>query len=361
MRLIIGWIVVLSLCFNIVWADEQSDYDRATQLYKQGEQNEAKERFESFLAQYPESKLIPGALFMYAQLETNPNRAMTIYQKIVDEYSKSEFAVSALFEVGQYHYSMGQYLTAIDTYKKLLKSSEDSELSCKGQYWLASAEYATQQYSSAQSNYQSVIDHYPGCEKAAWAMLGVGRCSTRLRQFREAELTFRTIPTQYSDPGILAAALYAIAENAELSEQQAYAIESYERVVNEFPTTQESALARQKLIKLKGSAPPPSEAAPAEPPVVSETSVADTVKADDKPITFTIQIGAFRDLENAEKEMRRIRAVGYAAEVIDRSADNPKVPYLVWVGVFESREEAEHIASRLKEDLTDLSTFIRSR
>ncbi|RMH68722.1 MAG: hypothetical protein D6675_15055 [Gemmatimonadetes bacterium] len=351
-----------------IFADEQTDYDEAVRLSHLDDTEShlaAQAKFERFLADYPNSDKVPGALFMLGKLESNPNRAMSIYQKIVDRYPNSEYADDALFEVAQYHYSVGQYLTAIDQHRRVLETSKDINLLCRSQYWLASAEYATQQYTAALTDYQHVIDQYPNCEKTSWAMLGVARTQMRFGKFDQAELTYRQILQQYTDRGVLAAAFYGIGENAELGGRYDFALQSYERVLTDFPTSHEAALAREKVTQLKKTitVPPQSTPPPVTPhpaPVAPPPPATPDSTVPEKTI-FTIQVGAFTDRLNAEKQMNHIREIGYSAEVIDRTAENSQTPFLVWVGQFETREEAKHVARRLLEDIPDISTFIRAR
>ena len=54
----------------------------------------------------------PGVLYLQAVLTTDGSEAAKIYQSIVDNFPKSEWADDALFKLYQYYYSIGLYKTA---------------------------------------------------------------------------------------------------------------------------------------------------------------------------------------------------------------------------------------------------------
>jgi len=54
----------------------------------------------------------PGVLYLQGVLTTDGSEAAKIYQSIVDNFPKSEWADDALFKLYQYYYSVGLYKTA---------------------------------------------------------------------------------------------------------------------------------------------------------------------------------------------------------------------------------------------------------
>ena len=54
----------------------------------------------------------PGVLYLQGVLTTDGSEAAKIYQSIVDNFPKSEWADDALFKLYQYYYSIGLYKTA---------------------------------------------------------------------------------------------------------------------------------------------------------------------------------------------------------------------------------------------------------
>jgi len=54
----------------------------------------------------------PGVLYLQGVLTTDGSEAAKIYQSIVDNFPKSEWADDALYRLHQYYYSVGLYKTA---------------------------------------------------------------------------------------------------------------------------------------------------------------------------------------------------------------------------------------------------------
>ncbi len=69
-------------------------------------------------------------------------------------------------------------------------------------------------------------------------------------------------------------------------------------------------------------------------------STKDTTTADYKR-EFAVQVGAFAIKENAELVREQFLAEGYRADVYENFLDGKKLLYLIWVGSFPTREEAE--------------------
>ena len=104
-------------------------------------------------------------------------------------------------------------------------------------------------------------------------------------------------------------------------------------------------------------APPPAAAPPAVPPKSSAIPAAApptasqpaaiqpaTIQKDAKPAapakrTYTVQIAAFKDSKPASRLAARVKSDGYPADV--RRIESAAVPWVVRVGTYSTREQAE--------------------
>jgi tetratricopeptide (TPR) repeat protein len=68
----------------------------------------------------------PGVLYLQALLTTDGTEAAKIYQSIVDNFPKSEWADDALFRLYQYYYSIGLYKTADQKLEQLKRDYPSS-------------------------------------------------------------------------------------------------------------------------------------------------------------------------------------------------------------------------------------------
>lgn len=65
------------------------------------------------------------------------------------------------------------------------------------------------------------------------------------------------------------------------------------------------------------------------------------------PLPFTVQIGAYRQRQNALKQATTISALGYPVEVRERRQGREEL-HLVWVGSFATRDEAARYGNQLQ-------------
>jgi cell division septation protein DedD len=78
-------------------------------MIETGKAEQARGDLPSLLSRYPND---PGVLYLQARLTTDGAEAVRIYQSIVDNFPKSEWADQALYKVYQFYYALGLYRTA---------------------------------------------------------------------------------------------------------------------------------------------------------------------------------------------------------------------------------------------------------
>lgn len=74
-----------------------------------GQGEEVRNEIPSLLAKYPNN---PGVLYLQGLVTSDGGEAVRIYQSIVDNFPKSEWADDALYKVYQFYYALGLYRTA---------------------------------------------------------------------------------------------------------------------------------------------------------------------------------------------------------------------------------------------------------
>lgn len=111
----------------LVRGQEQTDdrlfRDLVARLEK-GETEEVKRDLPSLISKYQNH---PGLLYLQARLASDGIEAAKLYQSILDNYPKSEWADDALFHLQQYYYAMGLYKSAELKMQQLRKEYPESE------------------------------------------------------------------------------------------------------------------------------------------------------------------------------------------------------------------------------------------
>jgi len=68
----------------------------------------------------------PSVMFLEGVLTENGQKAVVIYQKIVDEYPDSKYADAALYRIYSYYYALGLYESATEKLNKLITDYPNS-------------------------------------------------------------------------------------------------------------------------------------------------------------------------------------------------------------------------------------------
>jgi tetratricopeptide (TPR) repeat protein len=107
-------VVVFGLLFSpIAFAQNQQsgepDILKRLELIEKGHADAVKAELPTLMTNFQNH---PGVLYLQAVLTTDGDEAVKIYQSIVDNFPKSEWADDALFKLYQYYYSIGLYKTA---------------------------------------------------------------------------------------------------------------------------------------------------------------------------------------------------------------------------------------------------------
>jgi len=110
---ILGVILVLPVGAQ---TGNEPDIRRRLELIEQGKEEIVRAELPTLMTQYQNN---PGVLYLQAVLTTDGSEAAKMYQNIVDNFPRSEWADDALFKLYQYYYSIGLYKTADQKYQQL--------------------------------------------------------------------------------------------------------------------------------------------------------------------------------------------------------------------------------------------------
>ena len=89
----------------------------------------------------------------------------------------------------------------------------------------------------------------------------------------------------------------------------------------------------------------PAAARDATPAATPEAKGADT--APDEAGSYSVQVGAFADISQANAQVSRLRAAGFEARVVE-SGGATRFRFQVRSGLYPTREEAARLASDLR-------------
>jgi hypothetical protein len=106
--------IFVLLCNTFFWSlsvaqGAEPDIDHLINLVNGGKAEQVRADIPSLLSRHPNN---PGVLYVQGLVTEEGTEAVRIYQSIVDNFPKSEWADDALFKVYQFYYSLGLYRTA---------------------------------------------------------------------------------------------------------------------------------------------------------------------------------------------------------------------------------------------------------
>jgi hypothetical protein len=99
----------VAMVSSVGWSQNDDKVTRLVIMVEQGHSDEVKKELEGLQKSSPND---PGVMYLQALLMTDGSEAVRLYQSIVDNFPKSQWADDALFKVYQFYYSLGLYRTA---------------------------------------------------------------------------------------------------------------------------------------------------------------------------------------------------------------------------------------------------------
>lgn len=124
MRCMTVMTVLLVISAHALGQGTGPDIAKYMALINAGNADEVKREVPMLLSQYPNN---PGVLYLQGLVTTEGAEAVRIYQSVVDNFPRSEWADDALYRVYQYYYALGLYRTAELKLDQLRKEYPDSK------------------------------------------------------------------------------------------------------------------------------------------------------------------------------------------------------------------------------------------
>ncbi len=115
---------LISFFSTLLFAQDRPDIRRYLTRIEEGESESVQAEIPSLLEHYPNN---PAVLYLQGRVAADGAEAVRIFQGIVDNFSRSEWADDALYSVYQFYYAIGLYRTAELKMNQLKKEYPNSE------------------------------------------------------------------------------------------------------------------------------------------------------------------------------------------------------------------------------------------
>jgi hypothetical protein len=163
--------------------------------------------------------------------------------------------------------------------------------------------------------YQSVVDNFPKSEYADDALYRIYQYYYAIGLYKTADLKFSQLKKDFPN-------------SPHLTGKPNITIPREEEPAVNLSKKDTLAADTQKIAESQPVSPPP-----ATPPVITTS--------------YTLQVGAFSTVSNAEKQKNFFDDLGYTTEITNKVRSGRSL-YLVWVGNFKSAGEAMQLSKEIK-------------
>ena len=205
--------------------------------------------------------------------------AIAHYMQIMQADPDSDEARRAHLEIGMiYDEQLGNHEKAIKIFEKIVQSYPTSPQAGEALWLLASHDYENGNYESARKRHLQFILDFSQDSRNQMARLRLAACYLHRGRHEEALKTYTDYEARYPTDSRIPAVLLKVGKIYEALNLPQKAEETYLRVIAEFPdATEETTLVQQRLTALRGAvnADAGTEQVPAAaepPPVVDEES-----------------------------------------------------------------------------------------
>jgi TolA-binding protein len=292
---------------------EDSVYHQALQLFNQKKWDDAQNAFLQFQTQYPNSRWKHMVKLRLADLESDPDRAQTLYAEVVKAIGPGEEGREARWGLAGSLLVLGRYAAAAMHFLEM--SQSDNPYRVQALYSAGLCQFSLSQFDEAKKNFSKVVAQFHDSPWAELALAGWGETELASKNTTTALTLFDRYLAEYPNGRL----------TDEILMQKSSALD----------TQGKGAKARQILHQL----------------VAQNTGGFETEKAGRRlnlvHETYTLQVGAFSKYEYAEKLLKKLKAKGYAPGIVEAASGND-VFKQVRLGKYPTREDAEKAGKKLE-------------
>lgn len=228
-----------------------------------------------------------------------------------------ERGAEAQFHIAQYYYLNGDYKQAREDYKELLRAYPQNSRACEAQYWIGTSFLAEGRNVEARSAFEKALANYPKSDFSVWAQVGLADSYFKEGNYKRAAQEYERALADYPRSDILGLVYLPLGASYTREGESSKAEKTYRRLLEECPFSLEVREARKRI----------SRAASGK---------------------YSVQVGAFRDPARANGLAHRLRSKGYRVYLLTTEVRG-ELFHRVRVGEYESRQEAQRILDKLKE------------
>ncbi len=340
--------VIAGLAAPVAYAARYSVPRGVPELIESGKITEARERVQEFRRKEPDN---PLAIFYLARIEEDRNLARALYKE-VERFADSDLASQASLARAEMFIEEGDYQAAAPLLEAIISSHPDGAAYADALYRLGMIRLKEDKTDEALVLFQKSRAAQSGEFKKTLAGAGIMECRVARKEWNQAVDAAREVLEGDDDAGALTPrVLEVIVLSWRHLGNEENAIKYTQRLINDFPSSYQAYMLREKGDRIAGNSDYSLGRAPSGSTDSSQAGDENAASRNETPgirsgMGFSVQAGAFTDRFNALKVYNRLKDSGFPVRVDMKTVDE-KHFYLVRIGVYETREEADKIALKV--------------
>ena len=295
-------------------------------------------------------------LFERASREQDNKKIQTLLA-LSENFSDSLYGQKALLELGKIYFLQRKYEKSIEFLRKIYFSEIGEK-----EFWLAKSYLKNGENRKAIISAQNFISASDDFTKIEESFFIIAEAYIQDKLFAKALHTLETLRTSKYIENHIPLLHYKIGFCYENLKKNQDAIRSYQKLINDFPYTQYSYLAQDRIYNLQKE----NEVSEPEEQIASETNK--TTKTTDKYYPETkislgeyqtyLQVGAFSSNKNALNFKKKIIQLGFEAIIFSKIKNGKKL-FVVAAGPFPDGKKLKEATDRLRKN--NISFFVIKR
>ena len=233
---------------------EKIYYRQAWSLLGRDQKETSLETFEKLLLNFPETTYSPEASYQAGELRLEQKdfeQAYLHFSKAANFDKRNPVREQALLRVGETQTLTNRWKEAEKSFDQFIKEFPNSKFQRRSYMWLGWSQENQKKYRYALKNYHTVIESRERDKIAARSQFQIGECHFALREYDEAIKAMVKVEINYNYPEWTAKAILEMGQALDQKGERKRANEQFRKVVEQFPGTSESVVAKELLVERK--------------------------------------------------------------------------------------------------------------
>ncbi|MCE5251645.1 tetratricopeptide repeat protein [bacterium] len=323
-------------------------------LISEGKYDDARIQLENFRRKYPEN---PSAILYLARLEKDMNKANALFKE-VELLADSSLAAAALFERAELNFASGDIAAAGELYESIVSGYPRSRQYAEALYRLGLIRLVSGAPDEARIHFELCIEQNPVQSLGVLAAAGIMECHVALKEWKTAIESALDVLEHDNDSAVTPRTLEVIALSWHNLGNEENAGHYTERLLKNFPESYQAHSIRARGSSITGDPAmlfmddddqPDSLVVSADyGEITADDSVSVDISVDPVDAEFSVQASAFMDKNNAMKLFGRLKDANFDTHLSMKTVADTHF-YLVQVGYFNTRDQAEKTADQVTE------------